>query len=234
MLTCPWTQRRTHQLFSVPRHGNARTIHELPQAPLREILLFFLYPLKWKYRINPFKNDSVWLKNEYFNSVTTISPEWMISTEALPCRSILGWLVATEQRTAETVTELSVRKLADSAGKPGLDVTLPSIITAKDQPSCTMGQALVKYCLSASINLKSPHKNIWAIRESWTDLNWHTLLIKEVTMRPVTSSQSFVSVQGHWVLLKHHLLLIFVYLGLLPSGKFTRKYNLKATAELSI
>lgn len=55
----------------------------------------------------------------------------MINSDAMPCSSILGRLVATAQRTLETSTELSVQKRAESAGKPGLGVTQPSIIREK-------------------------------------------------------------------------------------------------------
>lgn len=102
-----------------------------------------------------------------------------------------GRLVATgSKRVVETVTELSALKCW--AGKPRLDLIQPSIITGKDQPSCTMGTALANYSLSASINLNSPHNDtrygsLCAVPECWTvcTLNWHTLLIKPVTMHPV-------------------------------------------------
>lgn len=55
----------------------------------------------------------------------------MINTESMPQSSIVGLLVATAQRALETVTELSALQWADLAGKPGLEVLQPSVITGE-------------------------------------------------------------------------------------------------------
>lgn len=67
-----------------------------------------------------------------------------------------------------------------------------------DQASCTMGEALANYCLSASINSSSPHKRwMHSMAEgAGTGLNWHTLLIKEVNTQPVSSAVALFRVSN--------------------------------------
>lgn len=66
-----------------------------------------------------------------------------------------------------------------------------------------MGAALANYCLSAWINLNSPHKRCThsTVKRAQTGPNWHTWLIKEVTMQSVKVEE----------LLDHRRLLICLF-----------------------